>query len=116
MKALLTGSRVYGTPHGKSDVDLVICCTEEEAEILVEFVAPTKYSPEERDWGLIEKNAPSCPEAAYSITVGNLNLIIETDPDQFAIWKEGTRRLKRKAPVTREEAVKLFRKLRKGAR
>ncbi|KKM86855.1 hypothetical protein LCGC14_1274810 [marine sediment metagenome] len=44
---------------------------------------------------------------------GKLNLIMETDPVRFEVWRKGTRTLKSMAPVTRDQAVRLFQDLRK---
>jgi hypothetical protein len=43
---------------------------------------------------------------------GKLNLICVTDPEDYKLWKDGTEELKRMAPVTRDQAIKLFRQMR----
>lgn len=94
----LTGSQVYGTPTEKSDIDLVLYMEEEDMEKILKL-AEQKIHPE---YGTGE----------VSLYFGLLNLIICTDKLRFDIWKKGTLDLKKRAPVTREEAVEHFQFLR----
>jgi predicted nucleotidyltransferase len=95
----LTGSRVYGTPTEDSDVDLVVL-TEPETRTAL-FDVAEEFDGVDR-YGV----------TTSSLVFGGLNLLVETDRRRFLIWKLGTNYLKTQAPVTRDEAVEFFRKLR----
>ena len=83
----ITGSRVYGTPTSKSDIDLVL----------------PPMDPRLRQL-LIENSDNS----ELPIKYGKLNLIICTLPEQYELWKQGTKELIAKSPVTRQEAIDHF--------
>jgi hypothetical protein len=102
-RVLLGGSRAYGTPREDSDWDLVMLTDAETSKRLRE--AFTADGPEHsgRDGGL-------------SITVGKLNLLIETDRTNYDVWAEGIRQLKALAPVPRSQAVELFERLEADAK
>lgn len=99
--AILTGSRVYGTPHKRSDVDLVVLMEPGSAMALAFLMGVQetgRYGPTQ--YPIIQFKA------------GGLNVLIETDPERFDVWIRGTEQLKKEAPVTRERALELFDKLR----
>lgn len=102
-RSFLTGSHAYGTPAPESDVDLVVFV---ETEAKAKIVA------------LLREETPTAREveAGYgvAISIGSLNLILVDDPYAYDIWQEGTTQLIARAPVTREEAVRLFAKLREA--
>ncbi len=95
MRSFMTGSRVYGTPRPDSDVDLVVLVSPEDAAILGDNNQDTRGS-------------------AQTLQYGNLNLIALIDDvdgngrKQFDIWRTVTDSLIKRAPVTKEEAVKAF--------
>lgn len=100
--AILTGSRVYGTPRPDSDVDLVVYAGNGDFG-LVEMIADkiAVQVPNYGDYG----------SDTLCLRFGKLNLILESDYAKFASWRDGTAQLKARAPVTREEAVAHFKKL-----
>lgn len=95
MKSFLTGSRVYGTPRVDSDVDLVVLVSQADVNVL---------------WENNDSESPSSGTA--TLRFGRLNVIALVDNEegrkQYRIWNDVTEALKRKAPVTKEEAVKAF--------
>jgi predicted nucleotidyltransferase len=93
MKALLTGSRVYGTPTEESDIDMVVLVTDEE----------------------LVRLAMLADEGDKGLKFGRLNLITVTTEKAFAVWEEGTKWLESKKPVTREQAVRLLTAMRQDA-
>lgn len=96
MRSFLTGSHVYGTPKHDSDIDLVIQLdSDEELELCGQS-----------DGGGIIIDDSDYP----TIRFGNLQIIAVEDDREFAIWKSCTEELKKRAPVTREEAVNLIKK------
>jgi hypothetical protein len=86
MNAFVTGSRAYGTPKSDSDVDLVILTDPYTADMLMK----------QSDGGKIP------------IRFGNLNLVVCTDPAEFAIWKVGTEIVKHKNLDDRDAAKEVF--------
>ena len=109
-KAFVTGSFAYGTPNELSDIDLVVLTTLD----VVEAVAELEGSPGVA--GLVkEKLAGHVSDAgprSVGMNFGKLNLILVYDKDDFDVWKTGTELLKSVKPVSREHAIKTFRKLR----
>lgn len=101
MKAFITGSHAYGTPHEKSDVDLVVRCDESTMLKLVELCAPA----------LLDEEPKSGDGETHQFKVGKFNLIMCTTDARFEAWKKGTATLQVIAPVTREQACKMFAKL-----
>ena len=102
--AFLTGSRAYGTPREDSDIDLVVLVDEMELIHLMHLAE------------LVE--SCECPASdagpdAASIRFGKLNLIAVTTEHHWEIWRNGTIDLIARKPVTRDEAVEHFHKLRK---
>lgn len=85
MKAFITGSRAYGTPTEKSDLDLVIL-TDEATKYDLE-----KFSDEE---GVIR--------------FGKLNIIATTDALEYSVWKVGTVAMKKSEKKYSKEEAKEF--------
>lgn len=95
MKALLTGSRAYGTPRTDSDVDVVLRVTQAELDALLSAIPA--------------ENVRKYPENdSVSLWFNKLNLICITSDKYFQIWEDGTAALMAKAPVTRDEAIAEF--------
>lgn len=107
-RSFVTGSHAYGTPRYDSDIDLVILVSESDLELL------QKCSEKKNFWHQDEQYSRNTPQAAC-LRFGDLNIIACTDEMQYDVWKKGTKRLKAKAPVLREEAVDLFASLRAKA-
>jgi hypothetical protein len=108
MDILMTGSRVYGTPHEKSDYDLVMLVDEDVLKFLEEASGASnehKYILPERGEGKrgIDR----------ALRFGSLNLLLVTSPEAFAVWVEGTDTLTLEKPVDRTRAVEVFSGLRK---
>jgi len=82
--AFVTGSYAYGKPGKASDIDLVVPIDEESLELLKQTINPDN------------SDSPS------------LNLIWVTDPAAHKVLQAGTRALKKRAPVTRDEACAVF--------
>lgn len=92
MKAFITGSRAYGKPAPKSDVDLVLFCTDETRAVLK-----------------ANADKPRPGEDESVIRYGKLNVIACTDERQWAAWFVGTQSLRLSgSPVDRDEAKKFL--------
>ena len=98
--AFVTGSQAYGIPHEDSDVDLVVFVSKHDACILMNILAP-EY---------VDKYGGG---TSFPLRFGCLNLLVCVDEESYRVWKEGTKILKAKKPVSREEAKKVFASLRK---
>lgn len=98
MTAFVTGSRAYGTPRPDSDVDLVVPIDAAALRELLDVVNEDEVSSGSGYHGV-------------SLRFGRLNLICVTGPRQLDAWSSGTKALKAKAPVARDEAVALFKSL-----
>lgn len=96
MRAFLTGSRAYGMPRGGSDIDLIVFTNKECLDTLIEL-ADDRTTGSGGDTG--------------SLRFGRLNLICVTDPLDYQAWEEGTEKLISRKPVTRDEAIGVFRRL-----
>ena len=83
--SFITGSRAYGTPRPDSDLDIAVLC-DNNANLL---------------WQLTEKDRNSC-------RFGKLNLITFTNKNNFERWRKVTNDLIKRAPVTRDVAIKAF--------
>jgi predicted nucleotidyltransferase len=94
MKAFLTGSRVYGKPRRNSDIDLVVFVSKADAAAL---------------GNLCDDDGDT--SAYATVRFGRLNLLVITDPAKYAAWVEGTAKLKAQRPVTREQAIEVFKAL-----
>lgn len=86
--SFLTGSRVYGTPHEDSDVDLVVLVTEEEKQKLIE----------ESDSGLLP------------CRYGLLNVIAVTSEAELQKWVNARDECIASAPIDRNAAVSIHKK------
>lgn len=100
-EAFITGSHAYGVPTPDSDVDLVILMELHEATKLARLLGhkeaePTSASLKQREM------------RGYSIKIGKLNLVVCTAEARFDAWREGTRILEDRAPVSRHDAVALL--------
>jgi len=99
MKAVLTGSRRYGTPRADSDVDVVIRADEQKLiETLVANADGTGSMGAGHD--------------QFSVKYGKLNLIVCLTDAAYLTWADGNASLDAQAPVTRDNAVKVFSALR----
>lgn len=97
--AFITGSYAYGTPHPKSDVDLVVFCNSETSQRL---------------YDLFPVHNPSHnPSVDESVRCGKLNIIQVTTQAEYDHWWQGTQELIARKPVTRDEAIQHFAKLRR---
>jgi hypothetical protein len=114
IQALFTGSRVYGKPNKKSDIDLVILIPESTMKTLVgladnhkNILANVQDHPL---YGTFANNK------SVSLRFGRMNIIAVTCPILYATWIEGTEQLKyarRKTGLAqgRQRAVNTFKKL-----
>ena len=102
--ALLTGSRAYGTPREDSDVDLVIRVRD----------AATLAAIREAADPVMPNQGHSARAGRSSFRFGDLNLIVCHTDAEYAVWAAGTAELVDRAPVAREEAVAVFKRLRGG--
>lgn len=84
-KALLTGSRVYGTPRLDSDIDLVV---------LMDKVTYLQ---------LAERS-----ERGPVLRFGALNIIPVEDEKQLGLWQRGTAQCLSEAPCSRVRAKVIF--------
>lgn len=103
--SFITGSFAYGTPTEKSDVDLVILVEPETMRILVDQFGDDGDRQDQDDYG----NLPTA-----SLRIGKLNLIVSIDLKHYKQWRDGTQELKRRAPVTRDQACAAFKIIREG--
>lgn len=98
LKSFTTGSRAYGLPTPDSDHDIVILVSPDGADAF-------DVSESEHKSG------------SFSRHVNNVNFIICLNTlvgkTAFECWETGTIELIARAPVTREEAVEVFQRLRK---
>jgi hypothetical protein len=96
--ALLGGSRAYGIPRTDSDIDLLIRISRVDFEQMCRGLNSDEW------WSELESG---------SIKHGKINLICCFTDSQYRVWREGIENLKRRAPyVTRDEAIKEFKRLR----
>lgn len=101
--SILTGSHAYGKPNPESDIDLVVQVSK---EVMRKLALKNELEMEE----VVDQYGNQFDSAC--LRFGNLNLICVTNEHDFQIWKQGTAELVARKPVTREEAVSHFRKLR----
>jgi predicted nucleotidyltransferase len=99
----ITGSRVYGTPTEKSDIDLV--CLIEDSDTVDELIAAADHT-----------DASDAGVGGCSIVFGKLNLIVLSQSAMYDAWREATDELIARKPVTRAEACKVHEEHRKRAR
>lgn len=106
MNPFLTGSQVYGTPSDKSDTDLVIFVDHSTYVMLRAAADP--------DPKMDAKYGGELPPNSVPLRFGKLNLLVCTCPIAFAVWKKATEELEFVGhPVTRDDAIGHFKKLRK---
>ena len=103
MRSFVTGSHAYGTPRPDSDIDLVVLVSPEDMSRLV------KMDPDSN----ADRYGVMC--SSY-LRYGNLNLLAVDNEIDFAVWLVGTQELIARKPVTRDEAVEVFKRLQKQAR
>ena len=105
VRSFITGSYAYGRPTSKSDIDLVVFVDKDDLDKLNQIA--DKDHPHSEDENYIIAGGTS-------LRFGKLNLIVCTIQLYFEIWREGTKRLKKKAPVSRDEACRFFDQLRRS--
>lgn len=102
LAAFVTGSRVYGQPTGKSDIDLVVRLTQADYERLIALADET-MAVDDIYYGRVR---------TYSVRFGKLNLLCCLDDDSYQLWRDCTKWLKKKAahdgPLTRRKACDYF--------
>lgn len=97
--SFLTGSQVYGKPTKDSDVDLVILMSPDEARRLNSFSdQKMRYDPDRY------------PDSFLSCRFGVLNILVCTDPKQFAAWFLGTNECSASKPKNTAQATKVMAK------
>lgn len=113
MRAFLTGSRIYSVPKKDSDIDLVVLMSEWEILLLKGLNQPKKSFIEKcrelispKDETIYNTVSPTT-----SLRFGPLNLLCVSSEKAYNDWREGTDQLRAKAPVSREEAVRVFTEL-----
>lgn len=117
MRSFVTGSRKYGKPNEKSDIDLVVWVSPTDLHLLQAMADKENGIQESTKIGVKETSSDGGPEAD-SLRFGKLNLIAVTWKDAFEAWKKGTEELiersfKKGRSIERYEAIQLFKKLRK---
>lgn len=95
MKAFITGSRAYGTPTEKSDLDLAALVSREDLDTTMMLLPSEPHSHEFGDY----------PDNCGIFRFGKLNLLLFTDEAEFNAWSRATEYLKAIKPVTRAQAV-----------
>jgi hypothetical protein len=101
--SVLTGSHAYGTPNEESDIDLVVLLPRADIQKLISQT-DSKYAGNMTDMTDTVAGSDSGPFAC-TLRFGKLNLICCFTVESFKIWAEGTQFLKKRAPVTRDEAI-----------
>ncbi len=99
MNSFITGSRVYGTPTEKSDIDLCVMLEELDYYTL-------------NDWS---EDAAASVGGNSSLRFGRLNLIVLSASD-FEAWREATDILIARKPVTKKEAIAVIEAAKKRRR
>lgn len=99
MVPFITGSHAYGTPHAKSDIDLVLPPINHKNNILTD--------------NLLKILIPNSDLNQFPIRFGKLNLIVPQSIEEYRVWYVVTKRLIRKSkelnkPITRDKAVTVF--------
>ncbi len=115
--AFVTGSHAYGTPNVKSDIDLVVLVSPADHRRLREQAAKAMTLQEIlADVEAFEANPDNGydQEDVVSLRYGRLNLLCTCSLKHYNVWKKGTAFLRGKKPVTRDYAVRYFKKLRKA--
>jgi len=108
MKAFLTGSQAYGTPHEESDVDIVLRMDIIDTDKMIKALIALGQTPEHVDYG----------DGQSSIKIGALNLIVCHTDKRYTSWVLGTAALNQENhdqyPMrrTRGRAIEVFSGLR----
>jgi len=102
MKAFITGSHAYGTPTEDSDIDLVVQVSPGDLERLAILSGDTAAE----HYGV---------SGTQYLRFGGLNLLAVDNDIDYQIWLEGTKELVARRPVTRDEAVAVFKRRQKEA-
>ncbi len=99
--SFLTGSRIYGSPTKKSDLDLCILVSKSEAQIIKSYSDAESISLTERGYN----------DDVFTCRYGMLNIIMFTDESMFDVWQNATKFCINRKPVTRDfaKAVIIFR-------
>lgn len=111
MKALLTGSRMYGRPGPDSDIDLVVQVPREVADALADF-APEACSTQWRKGAKTEDGEYPIDSVAFRF--GVLNLITVFDDVTFDAWKIATDTCVAMGPINREAAIAIHKSVREA--
>lgn len=101
--AILTGSRAYGKPTEKSDIDVAVLIGEDDLLRIIDAMGEMDIDPK----------YVGQPGAITPLRFGALNLLCVTDPEDYRVWEEGTAALIERGPVDRAEAVAEFSRRRK---
>jgi hypothetical protein len=90
--SFVTGSRAYGTPREDSDIDLAVCVSSKDLELLMggQPTGDAQYQEGTR---------------STSLRFGKLNLLAFVNRADFDAWMVANEMLKKQRPVTRERAV-----------
>jgi len=99
----ITGSRRYGTPNEKSDIDMVILCRSKDAYELL--VAQADNKNDAIKWGRYDTMTTK------ALRFGKLNLLVTKHPATYRHWYEITEKLVMVASVvavTKDQAIKAF--------
>jgi Nucleotidyltransferase domain len=119
--AILTGSRVYGTPTPDSDLDVVMLM---DAKQIAKFAALVGEGYHQSN--ILVRYGLSCTIKINTMFhkmvndlsewtnthQGTVNLLLVDTSEAFEAWKIGTEELTARKPVTRDEAVEVFQRLR----
>lgn len=87
----VTGSHAYGTPRPDSDIDVVILIDKTTKDFISDFADKSDKTP-----------------GHYAMRFGVLNLICCIYKEQYNAWREGTLRLIKESPVSRERAIEVL--------
>ena len=116
MKAMLTGSRVYGTPGPDSDVDLIICYDTNAEYGILSTIEDMRVPEECQDYTALpdkDKVRGYGPGSSkLNLRLGKLNLIV-VSKQEYEAWNQGTELLKSIKPTTKEVAIAVFEGLRR---
>lgn len=104
--AFLTGSRVFGVPRDDSDVDMVVFLEEPAAAALTALADADTDTDESKP-----RSASEHGPASRSLRFGKLNLIVVTSRDWLEAWAAATAQCIARKPVTREQALPVFKGL-----
>lgn len=98
-KTFFTGSRVYGSPTTRSDVDLVLLCS------AAEFATLKQAKGSDLGSGYPDSSR------SKSLRFDKLNLIATPHQDVFDAWREARDRCMAEAPCSRDRAVEIHKEV-----